>query len=88
MGVVQKVEKLIGAFKNRLTLKALAKVSPGWGPRNSFRVALSRNGIRFPKVAKAQPWAGNWRTLSALFISHEFSHEWVSIRLFVQSHRS
>lgn len=29
MGVVQKVEKLIGAFKNRLTLKALIVRNPG-----------------------------------------------------------
>src|SRR5882672_4792475 len=26
--------------------------------RNSFRVAPSRNEMRFPRVAKAQPWAG------------------------------
>jgi hypothetical protein len=69
----------------RLTLKALANVSPGFALkpwvqtkpgrlfatlkglrgfavnkrlRNSFRVGPSRNGIRFPRVAKAQPWAG------------------------------
>ena len=26
--------------------------------RNSFRVAPSKNEMRFPRVAKAQPWAG------------------------------
>jgi hypothetical protein len=72
------------ACKNRVTLKALANVSPGFAlkpwvqkreeivcnpergcsalryqrQRNSFKVAPSRNGIRFPRVAKAQPWAG------------------------------
>jgi hypothetical protein len=75
----------MGASKNRVTLKALANVSPGFAlkpwvqkftrrlfanlkglrgfavnkrRRNSFRVAPSRNEMRFPRVAKAQPWAG------------------------------
>lgn len=75
----------MGARKNRVTLKALANVSPGFAlkpwvqkcsgrlfatlkglrgfavnkrRRNSFRVASSRNGMRFPRVATAQPWAG------------------------------
>jgi len=75
----------MGPSENRVTLKALANVSPGFAlkpwvqkcprrlfatlkglrgfavnkrRRNSFRVALSRNEVRFPRVAKAQPWAG------------------------------
>ena len=74
----------MGAFRIRVTLKALANVSPGlalkpWvqkcetrlfatlkglrgllvtNERNSFRVAPSRNELRRPRVAKAQPWAG------------------------------
>jgi hypothetical protein len=80
-----KSRKFMGACKNRVTLKALANISPGFAlkpwvqkypgrlfatltglrgsavnkrRRNSFRVAPSRNGMRFPRVAKAQPWAG------------------------------
>src|SRR5258706_9107257 len=41
-------------------------------------------GCVFPGLPSATlGW--NWRTLSALFISDEFSQEWMSILLFVQS---
>lgn len=40
------------------TLKGLRGSVVNKRRRNSYRVAPSRNGIRFPRVAKAQPWAG------------------------------
>ena len=101
-----------GACKNRVTLKALANVSPGFAlkpwvqkcpgrlfatlkglrgfavnkrRRNSFRVAPSRNGMRFPRVAKAQPWAGIGERFQRYSFQISLSQKWVSIRLFVQS---
>jgi hypothetical protein len=40
------------------TLKGLRGFVVNKRRRNSFRVAPSRNEMRFPRVAKAQPWAG------------------------------
>src|SRR6266850_4411844 len=40
------------------TLKELRLLSGRESRRNSFRVASSKNECIFPRVAKAQPWAG------------------------------
>jgi hypothetical protein len=86
----------IHASSNRVTLKALANVSPGFAlkpwvqkcprrlfatlkglrgfavnkrRRNSFKVAPSRNELRVPWVAKAQPWAGIGQRFQRYLIS-------------------
>jgi len=38
--------------------EGVARLAVNKRRRNSYRVAPSRNGMRFPRVAKAQPWAG------------------------------
>ena len=46
---------------------------------------LQEMGSFFPRVAKAQPWAGIGERFQRYSFSDEASQEWVSIRLFVQS---
>jgi len=40
-----------------IVLKGLRGLALNKRRHNSFRAAPSRNGMRFPRVAKAQPWA-------------------------------
>ena len=72
----------MGASKSRVTLKALANVSPGRGPH-----AGSPRGV---EVFALKPWdqkcprqlfatlGCNWRTLSALLLFGKRSPRWVA----------
>ena len=84
MGVVQNVEKLIGAFKNRLTLKALANVSPGRVPATPSELRFREMGSVFPRSPKRNLGLELANAFSVIH-SHESSHEGVSIRLFANS---
>jgi hypothetical protein len=88
-----KSRKFIGAFKNRVTLKALANVSPGfalkpWVQKCSGRLFATLKGLRGFAVlqgCQSTTLGWNWRTLSALFMPDKSSQEWALIRLFMPS---
>src|SRR6266850_2499335 len=63
------------------TLKELRLLSGRESRRNSFRVASSKNECIFPRVAKAQPWAGISERFQRYSSHLEFSHSLGSDRV-------
>jgi hypothetical protein len=65
------------------TLKGLRGFVVNKRRRNSFRVAPSRNEMRFPRVGKAQPWAGIGERFQRYSFSDKSSQKCLAFRLFV-----